>query len=207
MKSQTVKNGIYCIEGLWETSIQDKSTILPILDLLEKRSGLKYIYHDCATQSELEFFLSKWELKSISNKYPILYLAFHGETGGIFVNNKEVFSLDQLSDLLENKCLGKVIYFGSCSTLNLDKRKIKSFLEKTGAIATIGYKYDVDWIRSTACDLLVFDALQEDKLDSKGIERINMKIKSEYGNLHKTLGLTVVINDRMHFPRKRKRKN
>ncbi len=105
---------------------------------------------------------------------------------------------------MENKCSGKVIYFGSCSTLKLHKTKIKSFLKKTDAIATIGYKTDVDWIKSTACDMFVFDALQHDKLDSRGIEKIHEKIKSDYGNLYKSLELNVVINDTKHFPRKRK---
>lgn len=199
------KKGIYCIEGLWaEHDIQDKSSILPILDLLEKRGECDYIYHDSATKEELEFFLSKWKTKTIQEKYPILYLAFHGESGCINLNNKCKYTLDQLADFLEDKCIGKVIYFGSCSTLNLDKRNINKFLNKTGAIAAIGYKSDVDWIQSTACDLFVFEALQTDKLDSKGIEKIHDSIKSDYGNLHKTLELRVIINETTHFQRKRK---
>jgi hypothetical protein len=55
-----MKKGIYCIEGLWDHgNIQDQSTVLPILDLLEKRGYCNYIYHDCATKSELEYFLEK----------------------------------------------------------------------------------------------------------------------------------------------------
>jgi hypothetical protein len=205
MAIKNIKKGIYCLEGLWNHhDIKDKSTVLPILDLLEKRNYCDYIYHDCATKEELEFFLDKWTRLSVSNKYPILYFAFHGEEGSIFFTNKKKYTLDELGDFLEGKCFGKVIYFGSCSTLKIDKRIIKSFLEKTGAIAAIGYKTDVDWIQSTACDLFVFEALQEDKLDSKGIENIHKKIISNYGNLHRILDLRVVINDRLHIPRKRK---
>ena len=205
MANSAKKKGIYCIEGLWDhNNIQDKSTILPILDLLEKRGNCNYILHDCATVSELEFFLDKWKSKTISDKFPILYLAFHGSEGCIHLTHKVKYSLDQLAEFLEGKCEGKVIYFGSCSTLNIDKRLIKSFLEKTEAIAAIGYKKDIDWIQSTACDLFVFEALQNDKLDSKGINNIHQMIINDYGNLHKTLELRVVINDRQHFPRKRK---
>ncbi len=205
MPVKNKKKGIYCLEGLWNhQDIKDKSTVLPILDLLEKRNYCDYIYHDCATKEELEFFLDKWTRLSVSNKYPILYFAFHGEEGSIFFTNKKKYTLDELGDFLEGKCFGKVIYFGSCSTLKIDKRIIKSFLEKTGAIAAIGYKTDVDWIQSTACDLFVFEALQEDKLDSKGIDNIHKKIISNYGNLHRILDLRVVINDRVHIPRKRK---
>ena len=205
MPIKNSKKGIYCLEGLWDHhNIQDQSTVLPILDLLQKRDYCNYIYHDCATKEELEFFLDKWKRVSVSNKYPILYFAFHGQEGSIFLTNKKKYTLNELGDFLEGKCFGKVIYFGSCSTLKIDKRIIKSFLEKTGAIAAIGYKTDVDWIQSTACDLFVFEALQLDKLDSKGIENIHKKIISNYGNLHRILDLRVVINDRLHFPRKRK---
>ena len=206
MPNQNKKKGIYCLEGLWDHhNIQDKSTVLPILDLLEKRNYCDYIYHDCATKEEIEFFLEKWKLKSVSDKFPILYFAFHGEEGSIFLCNKKKYTIAELGDFLEGKCFGKVIYFGSCSTLKIENKIIKGFLEKTGAIAAIGYKTDVDWIQSAACDLFVFEALQHDKLDSKGIEKIYKKIVSDYGNLHRMLDLSIVINDRQHFPRKRKK--
>lgn len=204
MAIKNKKKGIYCIEGLWEPhDVTDKSSVLPILELLEKREACKHVYHHCTTREELEFFLVKWRTKTINSKFPILYLAFHGEAGCIHLRNKEKYYMDELAEILKDKCSGKVIYFGSCSTLNMDKRKAKSFLIKTGAITAIGYKSEVDWIQSIACDLFVFEALQHDKLDSKGIEKIYNKIKSDYGNLHELLGLSVVINDRTHFPRKR----
>jgi hypothetical protein len=198
------KKGIYCIEGSWNhNDMRDRSTILPILDLLDKRGICKYIYRDCATPQELEYYLNKWSQKSISESYPILYLAFHGEEENIFLNNKDTYSMEQIAELLEDKCYGKVIYFASCATLGIDLRKIQTFLERTNAIATIGYKCENDWLISTACDLLVFEALQEDKLDSKGILRIQNKILNDYGNLHRILDLRVVINERMYFPRRR----
>jgi hypothetical protein len=200
-----MKKGIYCIEGLWDHgNIQDQSTVLPILDLLEKRGYCNYIYHDCATKSELEYFLEKWKNKKIQEKYPILYLAFHGDPGFIFLTHEDKYSLAELADYLNGKSIGKIIYFGSCSTLNIDKRRINSFLIKTGAIATIGYKIDVDWIQSAACDLFVFEALQSDKLDTIGVKKMHKKIISDYGNLHKILDLRFVINDKLHFSRQRK---
>jgi hypothetical protein len=205
MTTRYKKKGIYCIEGLWNhLNIQDKSTVLPILELLEKRGYCDYIYHDCATKAELEFYLDKWKNKTINEKYPILYLAFHGEKGCVILTQKDKYSLEELSAFLGNKCAGKIIYFGSCSTLNIDKRIINNFLENTGALAAIGYKTDIDWIQSTACDLFVFEALQNDKLDTRGINKIHNKIISEYGNLHKILDLRIVINNRRHFPRRRK---
>jgi hypothetical protein len=205
MAARIKKKGIYCIEGLWDHGyIQDQSTVLPILDLLEKRDYCNYIYHDCATKSELEYFLDKWKDKTINEKYPILYLAFHGDPGYIFLTHEDKYSFTELANFLGDKCKGKIIYFGSCSTLNIDKRRINSFFKKTGAIATIGYKKDIDWIQSAACDLFVFEALQSDKLDTTGVKKIHKKIISDYGNLHKILKLRFVINDKLHFSRQRK---
>jgi hypothetical protein len=56
---------------------------------------------------------------------------------------------------------------------------------------------------ATAFELLVLDALQQDKFDSKGIENIEHKIKSEYGNLHQILDCKIAVNKFVHFPRKR----
>jgi hypothetical protein len=204
MGTKHKKKGIYCIEGLWDhRNIRDKSTVLPILELLQKKGCCDYVYHNSATKSEFEFFLDKWKNKTINEKYPILYLAFHGEKGCICLTQKEKYTLKELSDYLDDEALGKIIYFGSCSTLNIDERLIKNFLQKIGAIAAIGYKTDIDWIQSTACDLFAFEALQNDKLDTKGIDKIHSNITNDYGNLHKILNLRVVINDRQHFPRKR----
>lgn len=205
MASKIWKKGIYCIEGLWDHgNIQDQSTVLPILDLLEKRGYCNYIYHDCATKSELEYFLEKWKHKTVNKKYPILYLAFHGDPGYIFLTHEDKYSLAELANYLGDKCTGKIVYFGSCSTLKIDKRRINSFLEKTGAIAAIGYKTDIDWIQSTACDLFVLEALQSEMLDTKGIKKMQKKIISDYGNLHKILDLRIVINDKIRFSRQRK---
>ena len=90
---KTTKKGIYCIEGLWDhTNIKDKSTVLPILNLLENRGYCNFIHHSCATREELVFFLNKWKQKSVSIKYPILYLAFHGQEEGIFLNSKDCYT-------------------------------------------------------------------------------------------------------------------
>ncbi len=199
-----MKKGVYCIEGLWNSkNMSDKSTVLPILELLEKCNYCNYIFHDSATKTELEFYIGKWKNKVINDKYPILYLAFHGTENCITLSDNTEFTLDDLAELLGEKCVGKVIYFGSCSTLNINKSIITKFIQKTGVIAVIGYKNQIEWIQSTACDLFVLEALQHDKLDSRGIVKIRDKILSDYGNLHKILNLRIEINEKDHFPRSR----
>lgn len=200
---------IYCLEGMWnDYNLKDKSTIIPMLDLLYKNSYCDYIYHDCATKDEFQFFISKWaKTVSVSNKFPIIYLACHGKSEKIFLNRQDYITLDEIAELLQDKCHRKVFYFASCSTLSVGKRKIQDFLAKTGAIAAIGYRKEVEWLISTACELLVLEALQKDRFDSKGIEKIKRKIFTDYGNLPKQLDLRVEINETFHFPRTRKKTN
>lgn len=198
------EKGVYCIEGLWESDVRDKSTVLPILDVLKKRDICDYIYHDCATPEELVFFLDQWIKPQIQKKFPILYLAFHGDKECILLVDGTPITLQQLSSHLQGKCTGKVIYFASCLTLQGNGRKLQTFLENTEALAVIGYKISVDWIKSTALELLVLDALQADKFDSKGIIKIQQKLFTEYGNLPLKMQLRVVENKKIHFTRKRK---
>jgi len=207
MAKRSGSKGIYCIEGMWDhQNITNRSTVLPLLDLLQNQGYCSYVYHDCATIPEIEYYLKRWKESKIKNNYPILYLAFHGTEGNIFVDHDILYSLHQLAAALKGQCKGKVIYFGSCSTLNIDRRLIRKFLQITGAIAVIGYKKDVDWIQSAACDLFVFEALQLDQLDSLGIRKIHRMIMENYGNLHKLLNLQVIINEDLHIPRKRRSK-
>lgn len=199
-----MKKGIFCLEGLWKDDLKNKSTVLPILELLQKGGVCNHIHHACATKDELEFFLNKWKQESISNKYPILYLAFHGKKEQIYITDNNTYSLTDLAVMLKNSARAKVVFFASCETLNSNGRSIQTFLKKTKALAAIGYKQEVDWMVATAFELLVLDALQQDKFDSLGIENIEHKIKSEYGNMYQILDCRIVVNKHLHFPRKRK---
>lgn len=204
MMLNQLKN-IYCLEGMWnDYNLKDKSTIIPMLELLFKNNYCDYIYHDCATKSEFEFFISKWAKSvSVAKKFPIIYLACHGKSEKIYLNRKDYITLDEIAELLQDKCHRKVFYFASCSTLSVSKRKLQNFLMKTGALAVIGYKHEVDWLTATACELLVLEALQKDNFDSKGIDLIRQKIFSDYGNLPKQVKLRMEINETYHYPRTR----
>ncbi len=201
-----MKKGIFCLEGLWTNNLNNKSTVLPILELLQKGGVCNHIHHTCATKEELEFFLNRWKQESISSKYPILYLAFHGKKEQIYITDDNTYSLTDLALMLKNSAKGKVVFFASCETLNSNGRSIQTFLKKSKALAAIGYKQEVDWMVATAFELLVLDALQHDRFDSVGIENIEHKIKSEYGNMHQILDCRIVVNKHVHFPRKRKLK-
>lgn len=169
--------GIYCLEGIWDDDLREKSSVRPILELLHLNRGIKYIYHACATLEETEFFLDKWRLRRYSS-YPILYLAFHGEQNKLMLGNKKFYSLDELANRVYGKCSNSIIIFGSCSTLAIRKNYLKKFLDKTGALAICGYQTDVDWLPATAFEMLMLSEMQENEFSKRGILSIEKKINS-----------------------------
>ena len=169
--------GIYCLEGIWDEDLREKSSVSPILELLHSNRDINYIYHDCATEKEIEYFINKWTQKKYY-KYPILYFAFHGEKNKILLGNKKTYSLDNLAELLSGKCSNSIIIFGSCSTLAIRKNYLMKFLDKTGALAICGYQKDVDWLHSTAFEMLILSLMQENEFSKRGISSIENKVNS-----------------------------
>jgi hypothetical protein len=172
------KKRIFCLEGLWEQDLTKKSTILPILDLLYLNDTIEFIYRDCATKEEMEFYLGKWTQEKYAY-FPILFLAFHGEEGTIHIG-KTNYPVANLSEILKNKCENAIIFFASCRTLKIDKRRLKKILDETGALAICGYRSDVDWMKSAAFELLVLNEMQLNSLTVQGVDAIRRRVLSEY---------------------------
>jgi len=200
-KRYLTNQGIYCIEGFWncddnDEKIDEKFSVLPILELLKNNTECEFICHSAATKEEFKFHLKKWLKKEIGGKYPILYLACHGENGLIYLYGNTKISLDELGSMLEEKCENKIIYFGTCSTLK-DGVIVREFLKKTKALAVVGYEGYVDWIPSAASDLLNLDVFQFFPLDKKGINKIQDRIEKQSKSLNKELGFVFYnSNDR-----------
>jgi len=191
------KKGIFCLEGLWERKMSDKSSVMPILEVLERRDKINYIHQNCATIEEFEFFLKKWKTKEVSDKYPILYFAYHGNEDGLIINltPRIVYPLKKLGEFLEDSCHRKVLFFASCETMGAHGLKIRNFLRKIDAIAVIGFRVTVDWIPATAFELLVLNELQQRSFSKRGMRSISNKINEEYGKLKTSLGFRFEIND------------
>lgn len=180
---------VFCLEGLWENDLRQKSSVEPVLELLCKQyQKFDFIRKECATNGEFEFFLSKWQQKRYA-KYSILYLAFHGNPGEIILADKKV-SLEKIGEKLEGRCSNKFIIFSSCSTLNIDDSRLLNFLNRTGALAVCGYQSDVDWVRSVALDLLMIEMLQYYEFSGRGMRGISSQIKifsEQFSDLKLTL--------------------
>ncbi len=197
------KYGIYCLETRWSASVKDKNTVKPILDLIHLQTGCKHIYHNCATRAEVEFMLKQWKTKTIKDNFPILYFAFHGKKGSIQLNNdKKGMTLEDIADILDGACANKILFFASCDTLAIPEDRAQAFLNRTCALAAIGYKSEVDWMMATAFELLVLDKLREGYFDTRGISAIKKEIETNFKSIRTRLKSTIIINNR-HFPRKR----
>lgn len=182
--------GVFCLEGLWNNKLNDKTSVKPMLDLLEVAIDIPYIYYDCATTEETKYLLNKYKAKGYS-KYSILYLAFHGMESNINTSNGDI-SIDEIGEILEGKCKGRIIHFGSCKTLNIDARKLKGFLRQTGASAVCGYKAKIPWLESSAFDLLLMNQFQDNSFDGRGIKTIQRKA-NELSKKFKDLQFRMVV--------------
>ena len=149
-------SGIFCLEGDWSNDLTDRSTVRPILELLGNYNKTRMIYRNVGTKEELYYYSNKWMLKKYQD-LKIGYFAFHGEPGALKIGTKSI-SIEEIGELLEGQCKGKIVYFGSCSVLSIPESRIEEFKKQTKAKCVCGYRKDVDWIMSCAFDLLLFDA-------------------------------------------------
>jgi hypothetical protein len=197
--------GVFCIESFWYGDHRDTTSVYPILDLIHRFNKMPFLHHRCGTIAEFKFSIERWKTQSFHKNYPLLYLAVHGEKGVIRIG-KEKMELSELADLLDTKCQGVVIYFGSCETLDIDKRRLKSFMDKTKTLAVLGYKQEVGWLKSASFDISVLDYLlnKDQPFDSQGIAKIHHKIMTDCKSQVKDLNFRMLINEQTHFPRKRK---
>jgi hypothetical protein len=121
----TALPGIFCLEGEWDPDLRVRDSVQPLLDLLERLSIARTIHRDVATREELRYYLAKWKQKRYRN-YPVLYLTSHGESGCLKLG-KETIDLTELGAMLKGAAKGRVIYFGSCMTLNESDVPLKDF--------------------------------------------------------------------------------
>ena len=176
MRKRGQTKGIFCVEGLWDPDLRSPSSVEPLLDLLNQNALVDYIHVDCATVVEFEFYIKKWMQKRY-DRFPILYLAMHGGESELQIG-RAAYSIDDLAKLMEGKCANRFIMFSSCSTMRIDRRVLKRFLDRTEALAVCGYRVDVDWLLSTAFELLLLSQIQKNEFSGRGAEAIDRAAKN-----------------------------
>ncbi len=182
---------VFCIEGNWEEKLTHYATVKPVLELLEINAGVKFIYRDCSTKAEMLYLIEKWQQKAYAD-YKILYLAFHGRPGELVIDNHTAVSLVELGDLFNLRPQQRLVYFGACSVLKGDERVIKTFLKKSGARAACGYETDVDWMKSTALDLIAINEMQRFSMTHRGLAAAEGAILENTRALSGHLGFRMV---------------
>ena len=127
------KKGIFCLETCGWYGPKDKTTFKPILEMLQNLSGLKvpYLYATVATEEELTFHLERY-IQPKFDSHPILYFAAHGtdkSRHSICLEGGNI-DLEYLSKLLKQQCENRIVYFGSCSVMNIHGSHLNKFCKK-----------------------------------------------------------------------------
>jgi hypothetical protein len=188
--------GIFCLEGDWEKDLRGTRSVWHLLRFIQDALDIPFIHRHVATRTELEYRLRLWKQKTYRD-YPILSLNFHGDPDYIWLPETkdigEALTLDELAELLEDGCEGRIIHFGTCSTLKTHGNHINAFLKRTDALAVCGYTTDILWLGSAALDLLLFGKLQERAFNRAGMRMVHRDLKHEAAVLMETLGFRMKV--------------
>jgi hypothetical protein len=150
--------GVFLLEGAWSSKLTATDTMLPLLTYLRDSQVISSVAHRYVdTKEGLIDAAKKWGQKQYEH-LSLGYFGFHGDPGTVWLGRTQV-GLEELADVLAKRCRNRVIYFGSCAVLAGKAQAAEYFLKTTGARAVIGYTKRVDWMESSAFDLLLFDAL------------------------------------------------
>jgi hypothetical protein len=145
--------GVFCLEAEWDSDLNNKPSVLPVLELLERLDEIKAIHRDVATCEE-----ARWDLRKYAeaeyDAYRVLYVASHGEKGAIAWSEGNSMSLADLGSVLAEGRSGYYLYLGSCLTL-FNNAQAEELLEASGAKAVLGYRSEIEWVESAAFDLIL----------------------------------------------------
>ena len=180
--AKTYKKSVFCLEGNWTPDLRKRSSVRAVLEFLNANCDLNYIHRDCGTVEELAYYLKKWPQK-LYQSYTIGYLAFHGKPGLLELDKHQHLTMEELGTLLAGKCKDRILHFGSCNALDVDRDRIAAFLDKTGCLCVCGYRERVDWISSSAFDILLIDMFQY----YRDVDAVERQVQRYYRSLVKNL--------------------
>jgi len=152
---EMVNHGILVMEGDWSRSKQDVRTVRPMLDLLRHSEETYSKFRTVDDSADFE----KSMLMLGRSRFTVGYVALHGSPGAVYAGVDEI-RLSDLPRILKDADLRrKVLHFGSCSTLRVDKTELLSLKDQLGVRALTGFTEDVDFIDSIGFETLLFSAL------------------------------------------------
>ncbi|GAB3138937.1 hypothetical protein GCM10027290_07200 [Micromonospora sonneratiae] len=152
------RGGVFCVEGQWHRDLNERGSVLPTLELLERLGRIRFICKDAATPDELFYFLNRWLLRRYAD-YRVGFFAMHGEPSKLCLTDWHSVDLDDVAAQMSGRCEGKLLYFGSCSVLRASDARLQDFLAETGAALICGFSREVDWVESAAFETVLLDVL------------------------------------------------
>jgi hypothetical protein len=108
---------------------------------------------------------------------------------------KRGLSIEELGDALTDACRGALVHLGGCGVLRISDRRVKRFLETTGAVAVCGYERSADWLEAAGLELLLFSEVCSSFMTVKGIARAKERVMVKAPGLVGALGFRLVVND------------
>ena len=187
------RKNIFCLETYSWFKRKDRTSVEPVLELLKGMGYCDYLRRDVATRDEFKYFINQYFRDEYKN-YPVLQLSFHGsdDPPSIFLGNDKQISLDDLAEMIKGRCSKRVIYFGSCSTMNMHGATLNKFMRNTEALAIFGYREEVDYLQSAAFEALILGSLQEVSFTKQGVQKFDRLLKERAVYLYKTLGFRLI---------------
>jgi hypothetical protein len=192
--------GVFVLEAEWVYGDFGRFTIRPMLDLLAHGvdGKLNVVHRDVATREELAHYLQRWA-RCGERRFPVLYIACHGDPGVVYLGDNgrrtEAVTLDELAEMIGPGLSGRHVHFGCCSTLAVDRRHLTRFLRSTGITSASGFVTEVDWLRSTAFELLILPTVLRYSRTRRGAQRMAAALHKEAGPLRRELGFRVVLRE------------
>ncbi|TDB82012.1 hypothetical protein E1091_18850 [Micromonospora fluostatini] len=196
------RGGVFCVEGQWHRDLNERTSVLPTLELLERLGKIRFIHKDAATRDELFYFLDRWLLKQYAD-YRVGFFAMHGEPNRLCLTDWDSVELADVAERMAGRGEGRRLYFGSCSVLRAPDATLREFLAVTGAALICGYTREVDWAESAAFETVLLDALANGQRHNAAELRMG---SAHWGPLAAYLGFRVVYaNGRAWRPAARPR--
>jgi hypothetical protein len=154
------ERGIFCIETAhWTAGRRSQPSVEPLLRLIESTQGTPYIHRPFSTGEELLALLGE-ATHGRYRRYPILYVACHGETRRLALSRERgngrragSINLDELAIPLHRRGGGKLVFLSACGLMKASDATLRRFVADTGVSAIMGYRRDVGWIESAQLEL------------------------------------------------------
>jgi hypothetical protein len=196
--ASTKVRGIFCLETDW-SEVKRPMSVEPMLALLKSSPlSIPFVHRHVATKDGLDYYVKKWAQRAHAD-HPILYLALHGVEGevqfGDLRRRAARMSLDHLEEVLRGKCAGRVIHFGSCATLGVSQRRLRRFIDETGALAVSGYEQDIDWVRSAMLDFTLFANIQQNSMTVPGMKAVRRRMQLRQGREIRSLRFRIALRE------------